>query len=264
MSDLTPEEQYKKEYDAELAKLDAAEQGKQPEPITAPVAAPEKTPEAAPPAAKVEAPTEPVTQPVETVEELRARLEKAEKQARDNQAWGTKQAQELAALKRDKEQRQREASRPAILDANPELAEAVRYVVSDDSVAQQDQEQQRVAAWQTAVQAVHPGILGTDIDPQLEEAIMARFASLGDEVMDPLKAIREITAEKEAFAVRKATERFAAEHAKQAEKSAMSVPTPGGGGGNRQAPDADADAAKRILNMSDADFEKEVRRVKGY
>ena len=263
MSDLTPEqEQYKKEYDAELAKLDAAEQGKQPESITAPVAEPAKVEEAAPPAAKVEAPVEPVTPPVETVEELRARLEKAEKQARDHQAFATKKAQELAALKREQEARDREVSRPAILDANPDLAEAVRYVVNDP--APQRAAEDRQAQWQSAIEEAHPGIFDTSIDPQLESSIADRLKALGEDVHNPLIVIREIAAEKEAFAVRKATERFAAEHAKQAEKSAMSVPTPGGGGGNRQTPDADADAAKRILNMSDADFEKEVRRVKGY
>lgn len=262
MSDLTPEEQYKKEYDEELAKLDAAEQGKQPETITAPVAAPEKTLEAAPPAAKVEAPTEPEPKPAETVEELRARAEKAEKQARDHQAFATKKAQELATLRREQEARDREVSKPAILDANPELAEAVRYVVNDP--APQRAAEDRQAQWQSAIEAAHPGIFDTSIDPQLESSIADRLKALGEDVHNPLIVIREIAAEKEAFAVRKATERFAAEHAKQAEKSAMSVPTPGGGGGTRQAPDADADAAKRILNMSDADFEKEVRRVKGY
>jgi hypothetical protein len=51
--------------------------------------------------------------------------------AKDNQAWATKLAQEAAQLKREREQREREAKKPAILDANPELAEAIRYVAQD-------------------------------------------------------------------------------------------------------------------------------------
>lgn len=262
MSDLTPEQQYKKEYDEATAALEAAENGVKPEATTAPAKEPEKVAEAAPEAKPVDAQAKPEDKAPETVEEWRAKAEKAEKQARDNQAWGTKQAQELAVLKREREQREREATKPAILDDNPELAEAIRHVVSDPSAkiaAQEKQEQ-----WEAAIEAAHPGILAKDIDPELENGIEARLKALGSDVHNPLLVIREIAAEKEDFAVRKATERFAAEHAKQEEKSAMSVPTPGGGGQQRQAPDADADAAKRILNMSDADFEKEVRRVKGY
>ena len=262
MSDLTPEQQYKKEYDEATAALDAAEQGNQPEATTALAKEPEKAVEAKPEAKPVEAQAKPEDKQPETVEEWRAKAEKAEKQARDNQAWGTKQAQELAALKREREQREREATKPAILDDNPELAEAIRHVVNDPApkIAAQERQEQ----WQATIEAAHPGIFDPAIDPQLESAIADRLKALGEDVHNPLNVIREIAAEKEAFAVRKATERFAAEHAKQEEKSAMSVPTPGGGGQQRQAPDADADAAKRILNMSEADFEKEVRRVKGY
>jgi hypothetical protein len=51
--------------------------------------------------------------------------------AKDNQAAFTRAAQEAAQLKREREQREREANKPAILDANPELAEAIRYVAQD-------------------------------------------------------------------------------------------------------------------------------------
>jgi dsDNA-specific endonuclease/ATPase MutS2 len=62
---------------------------------------------------------------------LRTRLEKAEKMAKDNQAWATKAAQEAAQLRREREQEQRAKAKPAILDANPELADAIRYVAQD-------------------------------------------------------------------------------------------------------------------------------------
>jgi hypothetical protein len=93
---------------------------------------------------------------VDPLEELRARLEKAEKIAADNKAWGTKQAQELAAIKREREQQQREASKPQILDANPELADAIRYVANDP--APQQQQEQRANQWQEMVATAHPGI----------------------------------------------------------------------------------------------------------
>jgi len=257
MPELTPEQQYKKEYDEATAALEAAEKGDKPVSTPAPVKEAEKPVEAAP---VVEKPVE-NAQPVETVEQLRERLAKAEKQAQDNKAWGTKQAQEAAALRREREEQERARSKPAILDDNPELAEAIRYVASDP--APQREAEQKQAQWQATIEAAHPGIFSPDIDPELETALAARLKALGEDVHNPLNVIREIAAEKEAFAVRKATERFAAEYARQTEKSAMSVPTPGGGQA-RKAPDTEADEAKRMLSMSDADFAKEVRRVKGY
>lgn len=255
------DEEYQKEYDKAAAELEAAAQattargadGKfaKAEPAQA-EHEPEKKPEADP--AKEE-----VVDPIKVLEE---RVAKAEKIAKDNQAWATKLAQERAQEKRDREAAERAANKPAILDANPELADAIRYVAHDP--APKDQEATRQQEWQIAVEKAHPGIFDKSIDPELEKAISERLEGLGAEVRDPLAVIREITAEKLAYTERQVGKRFAAEAAKQAKVSAMTVPGAGAGGGARTAPDAALAEVERIKNMSDADFAKEVRRVKGF
>lgn len=252
MSELTPEQQYQLEYDEARAKLDAAADGKT-EATPAPV--PEPVKEA------VTEPAKPDAAPVDPLEELRAEIEKQKKIAADNKAWATKQSQELAALKREREQQQREATKPAILDANPELAEAIRYVAADPAPRQQVEDQAN--QWQDAVAKAHPGIFDVGIDPELEQALLAKRDALGADWQDPLIAIREITAEKIAHAERLVGKRFAMESQKQAQKSAMSVPGTGSGA-VRTPPNPDKEAADRILKMSDAEFAAEVKRVKGY
>lgn len=251
MSELTPEQAYQLEYDEALAKLDAAADGKT---VATPAPEPEAIP--APEPAKADE-----TPPVDPLEELRAEIEKQKKIAADNKAWATKQSQELAALKRERDQQQREAAKPAILDANPELADAIRYVAADP--APQQQQEIRANQWQDMVASAHPGIFDIGIDPELEQALLAKRESLGESWHDPLIAIREISAEKIAHAERLVGKRFAIESAKQAQKSAMSVPGTGSGA-VRTAPNPDKEAADRILKMSDAEFREEVRRVKGY
>lgn len=251
MPDLTPEEQYQKEYDEAAALLDSAAAGNNPEVITDPVI---KTEE---PAAK----TDPAT--VDPLAEVRAELEKTQKALKDTQAWGTKNAQRIAEIDRERQQQQRDAMKPAILDANPELADAIRYVAGDPAPQQQAQDTQQ--KWLDVVNAAHPGIFDLSIDPELEKAILARRDKVGAEWGDPLVAIREITAEKLAFTEQQVGKRFAAAAATVAKKSAMSVPGAGASSAvSRTTPDADLEAVQRIKNMSDADFEKEVARVKGF
>lgn len=253
MSDLTPEQQYQKEYEEALAKMDAADSA-QPEATPAPE--PEPVKDAEPEPAKADEP-----KPVDPLEEIRAELERQKKIAADNKAWATKQSQELAALKREREQQQREAMKPQILEQNPDLADAIRYVTTDP--APQHQVQDKQAQWMEAVQTAHPGIFDVGIDPELEQALLAKRDSLGESWYDPLIAIREITAEKVAHAERLVGKRFAMESAKQAQKSAMSVPGTGSGA-VRTPPNPDKEAVDRILKMSDAEFEKEVRRTRGF
>jgi hypothetical protein len=254
------DEEYQKEYEKAAAELEAAAQattarganGKFTKAEPAPAEPePEKTPEAEP--AKTEEP--------DPLAELRARLEKTEKIAKDNQAWATRMAQEAAQLRKEREEQQRAANKPAILDANPELADAIRYVSQD--TAPKNDEAARNQAWRTAVEKAHPGIFDPAIDPELEKALMERFSATPD-IQDPLVAIREITAEKLAYTERQVGKRFAAEAAKQAKVSAMTVPGAGAGGGARTAPDAALAEVERINKMSDAEFAKEVKRVKGF
>lgn len=255
--------EYKKEYDKAAAELEAAAKA-----ITARGADGKfvKLEEVAKPA-EAEKKPDPVVEepkkeePVDELAELRARVEKAEKIAKDNQAWATKLAQERAQERREREAAERAAAKPAILDANPELADAIRYVASDPTANTPKVDPQE--EWRAVIEKAHPGIFDVSIDPDLEKAVMARFQSLGAEVQDPLVAIREITAEKLAHTERLIGKRFAAESAKSAEKSAMTVPGAGANGGAKAPPDPDLEAKNRILNMSPSEFEKERRKVLG-
>jgi hypothetical protein len=274
---LSPEE-YQRQYDEAAAALDAAatpattardESGRfaAPAPAEPPAAEPAPASVPAPAAAEapVDAPATPPADPVKPVDELaemKARLEKAEKIARDNQAAFTKAAQEAAALRRAQEQRDRDANKPAILEANPELAEAIRYVASDP--APQQRAEAARAAYQSTIEKAHPDAFSTDMDAELQEAIAKAWQGLGEAAQDPLEVVRVITQEKLAFTERQVGKRFAAEAARQQEKSAMSVPGAGKSTMAAAPVDKQLEEVKRIQNMSDADFAREVRRVKGY
>ena len=255
MSELSQEE-YQKQYDAAAAELDAAASGIKPDTTTA-----------TEPEAVKEAEAEPVKQEeaapvvVDELAELRAKVEKAEKALKDTQAWGTKNAQELANIKREQQQAQRDANRPAILDANPDLAEAIKYVASDPEPQQQAQDQQE--AWFRTIDTAHPGIFAAEADSELVDALVAKRDASGGAWDDPLVAIRDISAEKLAHAERQITKRLAVESVKQAQKSAMSVPGAGGGTARKAAPDPEAERVQRIQSMSPAEFAKERARVLG-
>lgn len=247
------EAEYKQEYDKAAAELEAAAQAttaRGPDGKFVKAEEPAKEPEKAP---VVQAEPEP-----DPLAEIRAKLEKTEKALKDTQAWGTKNAQALARIEREQLERKRQAERPAILDANPELEQAIKYVVPQPEKVEDGQEK-----WREVIEKAHPGIFNKDIDPELESGVRARFDALGADVQDPLIAIREITAEKVAHAERLIGKRVAAESQKAAQKSAMSVPGAGAGGAKTAPVDADLEARNRILNMSPADFEKERRRVLG-
>jgi len=248
------EKQYQKEYDEAAAALEAG----QTTPTEAPAEIAEVKTVEAEPVKEVEK-VEEVAKAVDPLDEIRLKLEKTEKALKDTQSWGTKNAQELAQLRREREEKQRLESRPQILDANPELEAAIKHVTSTPPAEVKKNEE-----WQRIVDAAHPGIFDASIEPELEEALMKRLGALGEDVNDPLVAIREITLEKIAFAERNIGKRFAAESAKAAQKSAMSVPTAGASGARTAALDSDLEAKNRILNMSPAEFEKERRRVLGY
>lgn len=250
--------EYQKEYDKAAAELEAAAQATTARSADGkfakaePVATPEPTPEPVKEEpAKVEDP----------LAEIKARLEKAEKMAKDNQAWATRASQEAAQLRKEREQRQREAAKPAILDANPELADAIRYVAHDP--APQRAAEDRQAQMVSIVEKAHPGIFSNDADPELVDAIAKRIEALApEERQDPFVFIREITAEKLALSERQLGKRFAAESAKLAQKSAMTVPGAGRSGVMTPIDDQLAEV-QRIQGLSDKDFQAEVRRAKG-
>jgi len=256
MSGLT-EEQYKKEYDEAIAKIDAASgQTDTTEQIL------DEVPKAAEPE-KVE--PEEKAEPVDPVKSetdlIREELEKTKKALKDTQAWGTKSQQRLAEIERERQAAEREATRPAILEANPDLADAIRHVVNDP--APQLQREQQEDEWKYVVAKAHPGIFDDSLDKELEKAVYDRLTALGDAISDPIVAIREITAEKLAFTERQIGKRFIIEQEKQKDKQALSVPKLGGSA-ERTNPSKDDSEVQRIKSMSDADFAKEVRKAKGY
>jgi hypothetical protein len=268
------DEEYQQEYQKAAAELEAAATkattARGPDGRFAKVEAQEQPQETAQPVATPEVKAEPAKEPEQQAQEpakvddplaeMRTRLEKAEKMARDNQAWATKAAQEAAALRREREQEQRAKAKPAILDANPELAEAIRYVTTDPTPKQPGPND----VWRQAVESAHPGIFTVPDEDELVKSIAARAARDASEWGDPFGAIRIITEEKLAHGERQLGKRFAAEAAKLAQKSAMSVPGAGAGSAPKGPVDAQLAEVQRIQSMSQADFEKEVRRVKGF
>lgn len=266
------QEEYQRQYDEAAAALDVEAQASTARgadgrfaKVEAKVEAKEATPQPTPEPTPAPTPAPKQDEKPDELAELRARVEKAEKIAKDNQAWATRLAQERAQEKREREQREREANKPAILDANPGLDEAIRYVAQAPAQQQTETPDEKQAKWAAAVETAHPGIFTSALDPELEQALVARLSALDEaSKQDPLVAIREITAEKLAYGERQVGKRFAAEAAKLKEKSAMSVPGAGAGAGPK-GPVVDAQLAEvdRIRNMSDADFQREVRRVKG-
>lgn len=259
MSELTPEEQYQKEYDAAYAALDAADTDK-PVPTTVEEVPKEAEAEPNDPPKAEEPPEE--AKPVDPLEELRTKLEKAEKALKDTQKWGHENAARLKEIERQRLLQEREATRPAILDANPDLEEAIRHVASDPKpqIEAETQHQQ----WVEVINSVHPGIFQLPEDDELVKAIDKRRLELGSEWGNPLVAIREITAEKLAHAERQAVKKNAAEAANNAKKAAMSVPSPGGNSARAAPADKDKEEVARIQKMSPEEFEKERRRVLGY
>jgi hypothetical protein len=242
MSDEKTE--YQKEYEAAMAKLDAGEKLDEVKVETPPV---EVTPE-------IKEPPKEETPAVSEIEELREKVAKAEKMAKDNQAWATRVSQEASELRRQREQEKREATKPTILDANPELADAIRYV-------NEEPKRDEAADFAWVVESAHPGIFAKELDPELEAAIITRIEANPSAKANPLEFIRIVTEEKLSATERQVGKRFAAESSKLAQKSAMSVPS--ASSGVKTSIDAELESVNRIKNMSDAEFAKEVKRAKG-
>lgn len=259
-NDLDPAE-YQRQYDEAAAALDAA--------ATPAITAPAEVAKPDTPAPVVEAQAKPaaeVAPPVDAkpdpMAELTARVERAEKMAKDNQAYATRMAQEAAQLRRQQEAREREASKPAILDANPELADAIRYIAADPAPVQEQADYRQ--AFQSVIVKAHPDAFNDDMPKDLQDAIASAWEGLGEEAQDPLNIVRVITEQKLAYAEQQVGKRFAAEAAKQSEISAMSVPSPGASSVATAPVDEQLAQVQRIQNMSPSEFAKEVARVRGY
>jgi hypothetical protein len=265
---------YDEIYQAEMARLDAeaaAANGATTPGAASTTSTTEPAPNAEPaPAAAVAADPAPgatTGEPKpETLEERFARLERehegTKKALNDTKAWASRSAAEVKRLKKEQEERDRRANRPQVLDDNPGLEEAVRYVTGAPAAGKPAHDPD---AWADAVGTALPGLDALlEQNPELTAKAQAKAKELGEAWSDPLVAIRELSAlqieherTRVAAAAREAAARDFENRKKQ--QTAMTVP---GGGASRQAPPVDA--AKRYETMSSADFEKERRRVMGY
>jgi len=193
----------------------------------------------------------------ETLEQIRARLEAAEKALRDTKAWGTQKAQEAARLRKEQEDAHRAAARPQILDANPDLADAVRYVQADDYARQRETADQSRDMWQNTVRAAIP-----DIDDLLnDDSFMQSLENRAQNVdwANPIIAIREINTEIRQRAM--ASAQSAQQNARaETKRSAASVPT-GGGRQSIKPSTAEDDMLRKFQNMSDDEIAREARKI---
>lgn len=262
---------YDEVYAAEMARLDAeaaAAQGAQapgaaattPNADTDPNALTDPAPAPAPAASTTDDPKQ------ETAEERIARLEakvaSTEKALNDTKGWASRNAAEVKRLRTEQEERDRKANRPQVLDDNPGLEEAVRYVTGAPAAGKPAHDPD---AWAATVGTALPGLDALlEQNPDLTAKATAKARELGEAWNDPLVAIRELSAlqlehERASVAV-SARDAAARDFAKRKQQqTAMTVPT---GGASRQP--APVDQAQRYATMSSADFQKERNKVLGF
>lgn len=265
---------YDEIYQAEMARLDAEAAAANGAPAPAAAAttptdepAPNAEPAPAAPVVPEPAPAATTGEPKqETPEERFARLERelesTRKALNDTKAWASRSAADVKRFKREQEERDRLANRPQVLDDNPGLEEAVRYVTGVPAAGKQKLDPE---AWADAVGTALPSLdaLLTQ-HPELRDKATAKARELGEAWDDPLVAIRELSTlqiEHERAQVAAAARAAAVQdfQKRKQQQTAMTVP---GGGASRQAPTVDQ--AKRYETMSSEDFAKERARVLGY
>lgn len=252
----TPE--YQEAYDKEMKRLDA-EAGKdadkkadKPDEITS------KADD------KADKPAEKKADDVKADPETVARLEKLEKALKDTQRWGHDNAAEVKRLKKEAEDRKRAETRPAILDANPGLEDAIKHFVKP---AGESSREEGMAAWRSTVSRAIPDVEQLLGDKDFYAKAAAKKSEFGDEWDDPITAIRELSSIRTEHLSNKSVQ-VAVEAArkdfevKSKRRNAMEVP--GGSGGDKGAPAKEDDEVKRFKNMTRAELDKERSRVLGY
>lgn len=266
MSDQT-QEQYQKAYDEEMAKLNG--EAAQATTTPPPDANQNDQQQAAagttePPTADANVATTTPAPQVESAEEVNARLAKVEKALEDTKRWAHQNAAEVKRLKQEAEQRKREETRPVILDDNPGLEDAIRFVNAPAGSTAAATDPQEV--WFNTVNGALPDLeklLGES--PDFRALAEQKRNEMGAQWHDPIAATRELGALQARYqsqqavssAVEKARKDFAAQ---QKKSTAMQVP---GGGAGTKAP-APADEVTRIQTMSSADFDKMRNKALGF
>lgn len=198
------------------------------------------------------------------VAELTKRVEKAEKVASDNQKWGRQQAQEVARLKREAEDRRKaeqdEKLKP-LFDANPDLKTAIEITAGV-------QQRSKDEIWLDQVGRAVPDVDALLNDPEFAAKAAHRRGELGDAWLDPITAIRELNELKSEHKTQKMVEEIKSQVRKDFEErssnlAAMEVP---GNTGRRNTVETKSqeDEVKRYQNMTRADLDKERKKVLGY
>jgi len=192
------------------------------------------------------------------LEALREQLAKNEKALKDTQRWAHKNSTELAALKREREEEQRAQSRPAILDDNPGLEEAIKHVATPVYQQEPDKNAQLIGTLEKAL---------PELDKLLDEEefktifFELRKDSIDAWLDDPLSAIRDINTLQTKYQSDKAVSNAQKDfEAKKKKLGSMSVP--GGSGGKGMS--TEVDAAQAMREMSDADFARLRNKTLGY
>lgn len=237
----TPDEQAA--YDKEMQRLEAEASGKG-------VETPSKVEEPA----KAEAKTDDGKTEVDA---LRAKLESLEKSNSDTKRWAQENATKVKRLEKEAEERKRAETKPAILEANPGLEEAIKHVAGTPQPGQDN--------WLQTVARAIPDVETLLSDPGFAAKAQERRSNLGADWDDPLNAIRELTDLKTSHlsnravgtAVEAARKDF---EAKAKKRGAMHVP--GGSGGLDSS--KEVDEAKRWAEMPKAEFDKARSKVMGY
>lgn len=255
MSDLTPgTPEYQEAYDKEMQRLEAEANGAGKKPA-ADAATTSTDDDAKPTKADAKKPDA----GTETDDETKQRLAKLEKALKDTQSWGHRNAAEVARLKKEAEERKRAETKPAILEANPGLEDAIKHVA-------QVQEAPPVQNWLQSVSHAIPDVEQLLGDQAFFAKAQEKRSEFGAEWDNPLTAIRELSALRTEHltqrnvqaAVDSARKDF---ETKAKKRSAMDVP---GGSGGKDAVQQTDDSASRYSTMSKADFDKERARVMGY
>ena len=226
-------DQYQKEYDEAMKKLEAGETIT-PEVVKDEIEKPAKSDE---------------------IEELKLKFERQEKALKDTQRWGHENAARVANLERERDAQLKNANRPEILDNNPGLEEAIRHVVPAQAVRN---EPDLPYILDNAVPGLNQMLDDKDFQ---DKFLKARDDSNGG-WSDPLVAIRDVTnlvmQNTREQAIASAQKDFSS---KQKKLDAMFVP---GGSGSSDAPAKEVDAAQSVWDMSNADFDKMRRKAMGY
>ena len=201
--------------------------------------------------------TETTEAPVEKVvdaNELAMKVESLEKALKDTQSWGHKNAEELARIKREKDESVRQANRPELLQTVDGLEEAIRYATNTDK--------DPVKSWTDTVNEAMPDISKYLDNPEFHRVAEQRMLEIPGAYTNPIIAIRELSNLKTQYiqhmSATTAKEAAKKEYEDKAKKlSALSVP---GGSGSAAPSSKEPDWA----NMPAEEFNKHRSKVLGF